>query len=62
VAPNIASNEFCASWSAKPGETFVSTDTYFFPGQSDTSYDDYPGQNKFGNMLATTGGSICIIH
>ncbi len=60
IAPNIASNEFVASWSRKPGETFVATDTEFFPGQADTAYDDYPGQNKFGNVLATSGQSIRI--
>lgn len=56
-----SSTGFVASWSAGTPDTFAATDSLFFPSQDSSAFDDYPGQNRLGERLATAGASVLIV-
>lgn len=57
---NDPSSNFVASWSRGTPETVAATDSTFFPSRDSSQYDDYPGQNRLGEVLGTIGASLRI--
>jgi len=60
--PNDPTKQLPASWSNGTPDTVATVTRTFFPSQQTTAFDDYPGQNKLGNILETGGASLEIQH
>lgn len=57
---NDSTANFVASWSRGTPETIAATDSAFFPSRDSSQFDDYPGQNRLGEVLGTMGASLRI--
>lgn len=60
--PNDSTKQLPASWSQGTPDTVATVTQKFFPSQQTTEFDDYPGQNKLGNILDSGGASLEITH
>lgn len=56
--PDDSSKQIPASWTQSTPDTVATVTTKSYPSQQSGDFDDYPGQNKLGNLLETGGASL----